>query len=93
MKLDWKLLITTVVAGFVGFLCVQALYTLLEDILAKPLLIALLVVVFSLICCGAICVAVIKFASTRDEFLFLDSRAKIFAGLAACLVLLLRDAP
>ncbi len=88
MKLNIKMLIATAIAGLVSFLINQLLYSVLEDIVPKPILIAILVAILALICCGTICGVVMITDSSEDEFLFLDSRGKLFAGLAVCLVVL-----
>ncbi len=88
VKLNIKMLIATAIAGLVSFLIDQILYSALVDIVPKPILIAILVAILVLICCGVICGVVMITGSSEDEFLFLDSRGKIFAGLAVCLVVL-----
>lgn len=88
VKLDLKLLIATAIAGFVGFLIDQVLYSTLSDTMARPVLIALLVLVIALLCCGVVWTVVALTDTTDDEFLFLDSRGRIAAGLAVCVVVL-----
>lgn len=88
VKLDLKLLIATAIAGFVGFLIDQVLYSALSDTMARPVLIALLVLVIALLCCGVVWAVVALTDTTDDEFLFLDSRGRIAAGLAVCAVVL-----
>lgn len=88
MKLDLKLLIATAIAGVVGFLIDQALYSALADTMAKPILIALLVLIITVICCAVIWAVVALTDTTDDEFLFLDSRGRIAAGLAVCAAVL-----
>lgn len=86
MKLDFKLLIASAIAGLAGFLSVQALYALWQGTIVKPVLIAILAAVFVLICCTAICLTVMLTMNTKDEFLFLYGRGAIIVGLVCCMI-------
>lgn len=86
MKLDLKLLIATAIAGLAGFLSVQVLYAIWQESVVKPVLIAILVAVFALICYTVICIAVMLTTNTTDEFLFLYGRGAIIVGLACCMI-------
>ena len=88
MKLDWKLLIATTVAGIVTFVLGQMLYGALVDSVSRPLLIALLMAMTALVLAAVICATVMITGDTEDEFLFLESRGMIILGLAVCLAVL-----
>ena len=65
MKLDWKLLIATTVAGIVTFVLGQMLYGALVDSVSRPLLIALLMAMTALVLAAVICATVMNSCSWK----------------------------
>lgn len=87
--LDKKMILISLIAGAVAGLIDLVIYGALVDTMSRPLLIAVLMVVYGLIVGIALSVSTVIFGSSADELWFLSGRLLLTVGMVVCLVLVL----
>lgn len=88
MKLNVKLLIVSLVAGFIGAVLDAVLYHWLIDTMSPRVLIPLLFVVFALVLCAAVSVYMGCFGKGEEAFFMLEGRTMLTVGLICGVVVL-----
>lgn len=88
MKLNVKLLVVSLIAGFVGAVLDAVLYHWLVNTMSLRILIPLLFAVFAGILCAAVSVYMACFGKGEEAFLMLEGRTMLTVGLICAVVVL-----
>lgn len=86
MKLNKLAFILSIVAGVVAAITDMFVYEAMADVWAKPLLIAVMAVIFAAIVCTTLLVTMLVTEESDEAFLFLEGKGALIAGLAVLLV-------
>lgn len=88
MKLNLKLLIASLIAGILALVAEMFIYSGLENVVSRPVLIAIMLTVLALFVVATLFVMSVCFGDSQEDFFFLDGKGPILIGLVVALVVL-----